>query len=969
MSTPASELIENINFYLSNPAALQQSVLNFTKLATNGEYEYVDPTNPVVNAIESALLTSSATVGAYKSILRKQYPVLAQDWDDLFLHMSDKDYLDRFSVPAKTKFNIMLRKQEIINKMVYDPDTGYNKIVIPRNSYFTVAGLSFSLEYPIEIRQLTHGGLQIIYDTEKSSPIQELETNAINWDQRQDSEGNVFINFSVDVIQVSVKSKIYDLNSSTRFSTSIELSDEFYFARVFIRDDNDNWNEVYTTHSDVVYDYKRFTVSLKVVDNILTVSVPEIYTAETNSNKKIRIDVYETKGNITMMLDSYPNSSFSATWRAFNEVEMNSFVAPLQTLETVIIYCLHTVSGGRRGLNFDELRDRIITNAVGSPLIPISNVQIKNSLEDENYEIVKNIDVITNRVFLASRNLPKPTNSKLITAANASIQTGLFTMQEAVEVATVIDNGRSITITPDTIFQNKNGRVTLLPTIEVNSILNMPVDQRAVKINENNYYYTPFHYVLDSNYETFDARAYYLNRPVVESKVFVAQNDTTKLQVTLRSYRIIKEPTGYKIQIELRSSDEFKVLDDNDVFVQLRFNPTNETGYAYMNGTIVGRTDINERIIEFDLSTTFEIDRENNLIFKNFFMYTTDPKELGARLFEEFDLLFATTYPMDTVYRRNEVDDALGYFLLPTDVYGISHETLRVRFGHSLEKLWTRARTVVSDANYKRYTVDVVATYEEDVYEIDPVTGSTILIDNGVVVRNLLHSAGDPIEINGEPQYRFRKGDIQRDSNGEPIIKNPRALYREIDYMLIEGSYWFATDSVAKEYRGEMTGIFVDWIVNGLTNISRKLLEQTKIYFYPKTTTGDIEVMVKDGITISISASQKFLLTLYVSGTIFKNIDLRNQFKIRAIEVLNNELQNPVVSISRITKALSNAFGEDVIDVKLEGLGGRENYQAVSVINQTDRPSIKKIVKAQSDGSLIVEEAVELLFIRHELDR
>ena len=969
MSTPATKLIDDINTYLSHPAALQQAVLDFTRSATNGQYDYVDPTNPVVNAIESAVLTSAATINSYKSILRQQYAILAQDWNDLFKHMSDKDYLDRFSVPSKTTFELMFRKSEIINKMVFDPASGYSKITIPRNTFFKIADTVFSIQYPIEIRQLSHGGLQIVYDTEITSPVQELSTNSIVWDERQDNQGNRFIHFSIEVIQLEITTSTYDLNSATRFSTNIELENDFYFARIYLRNDNGKWDEVKTTHSDVVYDPNLFTATLAVTDEYVTVSVPEIYTANATNNRKMRIDIYQTKGPITMMLGNYPNSSFDVTWKAIDENEMNEFVAPLQTLETKIVYSTHTVSGGKKGLTFEELRDRLISNAIGNPYVPISNVQIKTSLEDQNYEVVKNIDNITNRAFLASRDLPDPSSDKLITAASASIQTALFTMEEAVLVDTVIDNGDSITITPNTIFQNNHGKVTLLPSNELTNLLQLPPDQRAITVNNSNYFYTPFHYVLDASGTEFDLRPYYLDNPFIDSKVFIAENDTTKLQVTINSYRILKNDNGFKIQLELRSSEEFKALPDSEVFVQARYKPTEETDYAYLNATLIGNTTNGDRIYEFDVLTNFNVDKTQSLRVLNFLMYTADPKNLGCQLFDEFEILFATTYPMDITYKRNSVDDALGMFILPLDAVGISQEKLRIRFGYYLDKLWARSRTVVTPAAYAKYTTDEIKVYSEDVFEIDPNTGSTIFIEDGQVVRHKLHSAGDPIlDNNGDPEYAHRKGDTIYDSDGQPVIASPRKLYRENDYMLIEGSYWFANDSVAVEYRSEMTSIFVDWITNSLEDISKRLIEQTKIYFYPKTTTGDIDVMVKDGVTTTIEAGQKFVLTLHVSGVVFKNLDLRNQLRIKAIEVINSQLKKTVISLSQMSKALTEAFGSDVIDVEIEGLGGSEEYATVTVMNETDRPSIKKILKTQSDNSLIVEEAVELVFIRHEID-
>lgn len=970
MSTPANKLIEDINSYLGNPTRLQQAVLEFTKQATNGEYEYVDPTNPVVMTVESAVMLSAATITNYESILRKQYPSLAQTYEDLFLHMSDKDYLNRFAVPAKTKFTIMFRKSELINSMVEDTVKGYKKLVIPRNSYFTVADTRFCIEYPIEIRQLTYGGIHIVYNTDIDSPIQQLSTNVIEWKEvrgvSDNNEDNIYIQLTFDVLQLKVESKIFDINSSTKFSQDITLEDQFYYARVYLKNDLGKWDEIYTTHSDQIYDPYKTTAVLKVTDKV-NISIPEVYTVNTNITGKVRVDIYETLGPITMMLGNYPNSSFTAKWRALDTSEIDEFVAPLEILKTQVIYSGSTVSGGRNGLTFEQMRERLINNSIGIPKIPVSNVQIESALEDENYEIVKNIDNITNRTYLATRDLPKPSYPELITAANASIQTGLFTIDEATLIDTVIDNGKTITITPDTIYQNINGRVTLLPSDVKQSILDMSIDRRAIYVNSKELFYSPFHYVLDTNDNQFDVRAYYLDDPSVEGSIFIGENDTTKLRVSTNGYQITKTSTGYKLRILTNSSEEFKNIPDEQVHVQLRFVPYHEAEYAYQNGIIVGRANNNERIIEFDLSTTFEVDKNNNIQLTEFILYTLDPKVLGSDLFNQFEILYATSQAMDLQYRPNDVDAALGLLILPQEVAGITHEAINVRFGYHLERLWTRGRTIVSDAGYGRYETDQLKYYIKNIYEINPDTGNTIFIENGQVVQKILHAIGDPVLLDGEQVYEHRKGEIILDEFGDPIISHPRKLLRQVDYLLIESAYWFATDSMATAYRKEMTDIYVDWITNGLADIQKKLIEQTSIYFYPKVTTGNIDVMVKNGVETKISASQEFTLVLHVDSIVYNNPELRAQLKIKTIEVLNEELGKSVVSMSRITKELTKVYSEDVIDVEINGLGGSENYTTVTILHETDRPSIKKLLKAQSDGSLIVEEAVELIFVKHEL--
>lgn len=970
MSSTVAEVITQLDSFLANPTRIQQTMVDHVEDVAEGRVKFVDPSNPVVATLEAASVISAAVVQRNDRNIRRLYPASAQTYDDLYYHMSDKDYMDRFAKPSQSKFSLMFRKDEILAKMVEDVDTGYRKVVIPRNSYFTITETRFAIEYPIEIRQQTHGGLSIVYDTSETSPIQELSTNLVTWEERFNDDGNTYIWLEFDTIQVSVESQLGDLNSSTRFSTDIALTDQYYYSRVYIRNDQGVWIEIPTTHSQQVYDIDQITAVLRYNENVLTVSIPEIYTANATNSRKIRIDVYETKGPLNILLNNYPNSAFTATWYAIDPVDQTIFTAPMTTLETSIIFSRSIAMGGRDGLSFAELKERLISNAVGTPKIPISNVQIEKELIDEGYEIVKNIDVITNRVYLATRDLPDPTNKALITPAAASIQTGLFTIEEAVKVSTVIDNGNAITITPETLYQNVNGRIVLVSTDRVNALMTMPIEVRAIEVNANNYFYSPFHYVLDHSAEQLAVRPYFLDKPEIQSKVFVGENQTTQLQVTTSSYRITKSPLGYKVRVETTSSDNFKAIEDYELYAQMSYKPMGQRDYAFQNGVLLGRTDNNELIFEFDLATNFNVTTANGLELTKFLQYTTDPKNLPAELFHEFDIVYATTAILDSQYSPDAVDEALGMLLLPTTIKGITHERLRIRFGYFLERLWARGRSVITTAVYKRYTTDIPLLYTTNVYQRNPDDDSTIIWVDGQPTQILLHAKGDQVlDVNNQPIYQFREGDVMEDVNGSPIVTDGRGMYRQVDFMLIEGAYWFATDSITTAYRDELTAVLVDWITLGLNTIQQKLLDQTRIYFYPKTTTGLVEVMVLDGVVTTIEAGQSFNLTLHLDKSVFKNDALKKQLKVNSISTISTELKKSLVSLSRTISDLITSYAGDVINVSIDGLGGNKNYQAITIMNDTDRLSIRKRLVAQPDGFLVVEEAVELNYIRHELEQ
>ena len=200
-------------------------------------------------------------------------------------------------------------------------------------------------------------------------------------------------------------------------------------------------------------------------------------------------------------------------------------------------------------------------------------------------------------------------------------------------------------------------------------------------------------------------------------------------------------------------------------------------------------------------------------------------------------------------WSRVTLDDKVGIHLLENDAKVILSESIRIRLGHHLKWLWSRARTYADEVIYKRYTENVPMLYEEDVYAKDAVTGSIINIVDGKVKYNLVHRKGEQMTDNdGQLVWKHRQGDIMLDNNGQPIIDRPRDIIRRLELMVIDATYWFATDDIAIEYRNELVDLFIDWIVSDLTPINEKTLEQTGIYYYPSATMGQLKVMYNEGI-------------------------------------------------------------------------------------------------------------------------
>ena len=527
--TPVNKLLAQALQFQYNPASIQRAVLQTLTDVTEGKIEVVDPSNPFVFLMEASSVLTGAAIMKNETNTRKQYPLAAQTPEDLYPHMSDKDFVDRFATPAKAIFGLMLMEDEVLAKLVLDPDTGMKKLVIPRNTYFTIADTVFSLQYPIEIRQLLHGGLQVVYDVEKASPLQQLETNLIEHEIRTNGTDR-WISFQFETQQFNIVSQKGTLNAAQDFTVTVELEDQYYYARVYVEDTAGKWVEIPTTHTDQIYDITTPTAVLKVMGKTVQLSIPQIYTSTQLLNKAIRMDFYQTKGPMNMPLWEYPINEFTTTWQAYDKADVNIFTAPIKTFRTVVAYSQSAVSGGSNALTFEQLRARVIKNAIGVPSLPITPTQIESTLERQGYSVVKNIDNITNRVFQATKEMPTPSDTRLITAAAASIETILMSIKDALLIDTVIDNGSAITITPDTLYQSTDGITKLVASEQRSFLLGLPTDKRALAVTNGGYLFTPFHYVLDMTDDQFAVRPYYLDDPVIETKLFMAENDAHQCQ-------------------------------------------------------------------------------------------------------------------------------------------------------------------------------------------------------------------------------------------------------------------------------------------------------------------------------------------------------------------------------------------------------------------------------------------------------
>lgn len=970
MSNTVDSLLASVAEFKYNPAGIQRSVVNMLTEITQGKVTLVDPTSPVVFTLEAAATMTAGFMSENNLLNRMHYPASAQTPEDLYPHMSDKDFVDVFAQPSTVTMLLMFDKTELLDALVEDTSTGIKKVVIPRNTYITVADTVFSLQYPIEIRQLTHGGLQVVYNAEQTSPLQTLSTNLVPWSTVKDDAGTEYMVLELLTYQFQIITKNASVNKSQPLVVELDLTDSHCYTRVWVDNADGTYTEMKTTYTDAVYDSNTLTAVIKVIGNKVIVKIPQVYINNGLMGKSIRIDEYQTKGALNLNLANYGQEQYEATFFALNNAELDEFVAPLKTLHTKYVISQGTTTGGLAQLAFEDLRQRVMTNSIGYPDLPITPAQIQSMLSRAGYTVVKNIDNITNREYLATRPMPDPVDSDLITAAASGIGMLATRISDAVMLDSVVDNGSIVTITPDTLYRWNGGLLNFVSDAEKQTLGQLPVDKLALAVSEANYMFTPFHYVLETTEKNFEIRPYYLDGPAALSKSFIAENDTTLYQVVTDQYQITRTATGYKLHISTRSSDTFKAIPDDQVFVQLAFLASGEVDRAYLLGTLVGRDpDTNERVYEFDLSTNFSINSKHEIGMKKFQMYDQSERIVEMPLQLNFDIFYSTNVQMGPQWVQSAIDLALGNFQLPGNTRAVTQESLKVRLGYYLETLWARSRSVVSEEQYQRWETDVPALYTEDVYQKDPVTGSAIQIVNGEPVITVLHHQGDPVlDSNGQPVYKFRKGDVKLDAYGQPIVRQSRDVMRQMDIFMVEAAYYFATNQVSIDYRKSLVQQVVQWLVEDLPNMDGQLLEQTNLRFYPTNTIGTVNVMIQGGLITTLDAGQAFDLTLYVDGTTYADSDLKDALSRKSISTIGIALKNKVVSMSDIVDQLRAQYAGNVKAFALKGLGGSRNLDVATMIDDSRRLAIRKQLVSRNDQTLALQEAVTINFVRHQID-
>lgn len=955
-------MLDKLEAVKRDPTALTAAVSDEIELLTSGQRRIVDPNNPFTFLMDAACHLAATSINESLVLIRKQYPTLAHTFSDLYLHLSDRDYDDLFALPSQAEFVMLFDEEELKSKVVYDSNVGYSKLVIPRHTRLSVLDLDFTLNYPIEIRLLQYGGIQVVYDNSIPYPLKVLENRDIVNDRvKLPDSPNPLLRIKVDVDQVRIDSKKFEISPSVGFNKLVPLEDRFVLGRAWLLN-NGKWKEVPVQHQDIVYG-NGLTVFAVVEDGYVEYRIPPSLINANNKGLTLRIDTYTSKGVVDVDLSELQVNQFSAEWLSYDEDD-RTFSSPLDTFETMLVTSYHHVQGGRDSLTFEQVKERVEKGSVGTRILPITEHQFNASARDRGYELIKDVDNVTDRVFFATRELPQPDTSLLNSGANSAIKKILLDFDDLYSSNGVFNNGNSVTLSPDVLFEDNSGKTDILSPNDIARLKSLPNEGKVIEINNRKLLFTPFYYVFDNKQNQFETRAYHLDIPEIVNKSFVKENELLQTQISVDGYFITKTPSGYKITITTLNGLGTGNLVPEDMVVQLSYVPVGELNYGHLLGTFDGYVE-SGWVYTFNIETNHYFNSNHDFEITNFKMIDDLPRRLLTSLTHNFEILFFLSERWALDKTKTKMDEKLADWLVTGDFMALSEESIKVKFGSSLDKLWTGSKIVAGPVEYERHLTDEVMVYKDNIYEHDE-TGSIKLIEgpNGEFDINLLHAKDTPVLIDGEQQYIHREGDVKL-VDGEPVISKDRSINFLVDLYMVEGVFSLADDPKVVKYKNSLSTHITQWLFNDIDYLNKRLLERTELYLYPQNTMGSIQVIVGENLYINILAEQTIKVSYYLTKLGYENNELRSELAEHAKKTVSNHIGRITINRSSMLKDLTEGLPDEVVDVNVNGLGGDENYHTLTLANPAEKCSIKKKAVVSPDGKISVDDAIEVEYILH----
>lgn len=934
---------EEMEEYLYDPNRIMSYTLNNIERATNGESVISDPTNPFAFLLEATVSNSTNAIIEARSIIKKKYPILATETDELYHHLSEDEMANLISEPADAPMNFYINVLDLKQKGHRPVGAAFVETIIPIGTTVKVVGYTLTLLNDILVRLYDNNSIfveQQPNDNDISySNMGILESRIIN-----DSNGAPFIIFQTRLKQVSMTNKILPITPGTNIRALLPLEDRYYYSEVFYKNKltNDKYVRLPKAFNDEYINPRNPTCWISIYNNNCLYRIPEVYLIDGKITGNLKIVQYETKGESYIPLDKFDISKYST------ELGDTTTSVAASTMRNMLygVVSPGILQGGKNGQTLDELRDNIICHTTGDIDLPITEKQLERSGSMHGFEVKKSEDVLTHRQYIGNKNLPDFTSELMYARKDILFETFVFRVSDLLNKKSVSELDNKVIIKSNTIFKVRNGLIEMVNDIERRSLEEMEKEKLIERCKENKYFYTPYYYVIDKDIDISSVAVFDMDNPKYINKKIVAKNNTFTQRVNINSLMFNKTDTGYRFGFNTYSNQEYDKIDTVNIGFQVKLMLDN--GLTF--NTYEAKYDATNKYWYIDIATNLQLNTDGTFDVQN---GESDLYTKRCKLNTYFEVLAYTTDRLlkdETNYLRNEL-------LIKNyrSVTVLTKERIDVVFGKQLKYIWDKIYTTVEERLmvYERYKEDVPKVYENDVYEVYDDTGSIYKCENRQLISNKLHEKGDPyLDDEGRPVYLHRKGDIKY--VGDEKVIDKLNIERYMDILLFEYEFLVSTSPVYLSYNKLVHETLSGYITDDLDRLNNLLLEQTEIKFKSFRSVKDIVVEINYNLyhtPVFISP----IVTLYVNKENTYSTDDIDIFKNKIGKIMNDIFNNnDSVKLEDIRSKIKEALGDSILTIKITDIEP-SNSEILQIYDKTSKFTLRKVLSFDNNNELVVK--------------
>ena len=948
---------------MSDPLNLQKMVLDDISSRFTGNKVLVDPNQTAMFLIEQFCTSTANLAKATEDSISSWLPKRALTSEDLYKHMSDYDYVSLFAGPSSAKISLYLDKTHLLNKAsVYNDN--YKLVVIPENTVFKLGTLNFGIFYPINIRiNRNTGYITVLYDTSKENSIHTLNSNLLSSSTFK-YLGIEFLKINLNVYQFTRTLLEDTIVASTGFSKKISYNDKFYAARFFTNDTKGNKVELHQELGRATYDPKVPTVRMqvKLEENSLSINIPQIYVDNNQIGSKIYSEIYTTKGDITPSIINLEDNQLKVNLNLDNNSSPYSKV--LSNIPTMFITVeSEKASGGNDGLDFNNLRSRVVNNSFHTSAL-ITPIDLENYFYDKGFRVVKYKDNLTNLIYYAYKIL-KDSEGSIVPAANLDIEINENTYKECSTIKRNADN--SLTILPNTLYEYKDSSLSCVPVTDTdrNNLFTLSKLDQITEFNESKYTYSPFHMRLITNGRYPYVSSYNLMNPYIRDVKFGFVNDSITAQMTISGISIV--PTnntgvdGYTVSLICQQSQDLYTVREEDIVVYLY---TLDDDNAWV-GTKAKFVKYENGLAYY----TIQIDSDYHLT-KEHTLSTSLTSELSSfKHYVNLEQTYYIAFMVDSDYFVNAITNISEYEGIPSSYQGthtvIAKQEFTMSLGYALDDVISNSINIQwGGTEYQIHNADVPLTYTKDVYKVDEFGVPVYTIDaSGNVIFEVEHRVGDIVEDEGgNTIYKYKKGEKVLDINGGPIVANTRVLKYYIQALMLDAKLQLSEHADSINYNKELPKILESYF-DTIRIATDNLLERDKVYFKPMKTLGYGQFDIGGGTTITLPLELSLRFKVYLDNEAYSSQELQSAITNTIIEIAEEHLSRDRISMVEMAKEFVDSIVH-VESVDVLGINGDMDLQTLTITDESVQPSVKQEVYLTQDEQINIRKAVDVEYVQ-----